>query len=182
MLESLAQECEPDHRPSLNPQPQIRGHFTLSRVTGTGPLLVVIGRSARLLIAQALFEGIFFFRGRPEPWLAAAPWWRIYGTLVDVGCLALLWKFTRSKGLALCDFGRPNPIAERARLSADAPSCASNSRALVHGDCGGSDDHWNCEKLSDTLPAPPSISAHSTNVESDRHNQLGSRPPHPSST
>lgn len=82
---------------------QIRVRVAQWRVTWTGPLLVITGRSALILLVQALVAGIFFLRGSPEPWLAAGPWWTIYGTLVDLGCLALMWTFTRAEGITLRD-------------------------------------------------------------------------------
>lgn len=71
------------------------------RITWTGPLLLVTGRSALMFAAQALVALVFAFRGSPTPWRSAAPWWTVYGTLVDLGCLALLWRFTRGEGITL---------------------------------------------------------------------------------
>ena len=59
-----------------------------------------LGSHAR---GQGLVAFIFLFRGAVHPWLAAAPWWTVYGTLIDAGCLALIWKFTRDEGIRLRD-------------------------------------------------------------------------------
>jgi uncharacterized protein len=88
---------------SPNALSQIRVRVAQSRVTWTGPLLLITGTSALMLLAQALVAAVFFLQGSLEPWLAAGPWWTIYGTLVDLGCLALMWKFTRSEGITLRD-------------------------------------------------------------------------------
>ena len=42
-------------------------------------------------------------RGSPKPWHDAEPWLPVYGTLIDVGCLALLWRLTRREGIGLAD-------------------------------------------------------------------------------
>jgi hypothetical protein len=75
----------------------------LGRITWTGPLLLATGRSGLILLAQALAAGVFALRGHPAPWRAAAPWWTVYGTLVDLGCLALMWRFTRAEGITIRD-------------------------------------------------------------------------------
>ncbi len=42
-------------------------------------------------------------RGHPTPWQAAAPWWIVYGTLIDIGCLFLLGWLTRREEFRLFD-------------------------------------------------------------------------------
>ncbi|MGH9504833.1 MAG: CPBP family glutamic-type intramembrane protease [Terriglobales bacterium] len=56
-----------------------------------------------MIVAQALVALVYIVRGHPSAWDAAAPWWTVYGTLADAGCLALLMKFTRREGIALRD-------------------------------------------------------------------------------
>lgn len=73
------------------------------RVTWLGPLLVLTGRSVFLILAQAVVAAVFLLLGNPSPWLAAAPWWSVYGNLADLGCLALMVYFTRKEGLRLRD-------------------------------------------------------------------------------
>jgi membrane protease YdiL (CAAX protease family) len=46
---------------------------------------------------------VLTLRGDPTPWLSAAPWWSVYGTLIDLGCLLLLLVATRREGLRLAD-------------------------------------------------------------------------------
>jgi uncharacterized protein len=75
----------------------------LGRITWTGPLLLATGRSGLILLAQAVAAGVFALRGHLAPWRAAAPWWTVYGTLVDLGCLALMWRFTRAEGITIRD-------------------------------------------------------------------------------
>jgi hypothetical protein len=71
------------------------------RSTWTGPLTLLIGRSAFMFVAQATFAAILALRGNRSPWRAAAPYWTVYGTLVDLGCLLLMWRFTRTEGTTL---------------------------------------------------------------------------------
>lgn len=90
-----------------NSAEQLRTRVRDGRLTWLGPLLLVIGRTALILLAQGVIAVVFLLRRRPHPWLAAAPWWTVYGTLVDVGCLVLLWKFTRKEGIRLRDLIGP---------------------------------------------------------------------------
>lgn len=57
--------------------------------------------------AQAVVAIIYLFSGSPAPWRSAAPWWTVYGTLVDLGCLAMLWRFTRAEGRSFRDLVGP---------------------------------------------------------------------------
>jgi hypothetical protein len=90
-----------------NSKGQSQVHVDEGRVTWMHPLLLVTGRSALILLAQALVALIFFLRGTSNPWLAAAPWWTVYGTFVDLGCLVMLWKFTRAEGITIRDLIGP---------------------------------------------------------------------------
>ncbi len=56
-----------------------------------------------MIAAQGLVALIYVLRRHPSAWSAAAPWWTVYGTLVDAGCLALMMKFTRPEGIRLRD-------------------------------------------------------------------------------
>ena len=88
---------------AANSLPRIQALAAHGRLTWAGPLTVIAGRSALILLAQALVAAVFYLRGNSSPWLAAAPWWTVYGTIVDIGCLALMWRFTRREGLTLRD-------------------------------------------------------------------------------
>lgn len=86
---------------SLNSLTELRKRVTDGRLSWTGPLIVLLSRTAFMLLAQGLFAIIFLLRGATHPWFAAAPWWSVYATLIDLGCLALMWKFTRREGISL---------------------------------------------------------------------------------
>lgn len=94
-------------QPAPNSLPQLLSRVAQGSVTWTGLLLVVTGRTALMLIAQALFALFFVVRGIAHPWLAAAPWWTVYGTVVDAGCLVLMWKFTQKEGIRFRDLVGP---------------------------------------------------------------------------
>lgn len=88
---------------SANSQAEVEKRAALGRVSWTGPLVMVTGRTVLAVIAQAIVAFIYVLRHHPSPWKAAAPWWTIYGTLVDIGCLMLMTRFTRSEGIGLRD-------------------------------------------------------------------------------
>lgn len=49
--------------------------------------------------AQAVVACLFLLRRKPTPWMTAAPWWTVYGTLIDIGCLlALTYWMRRERG------------------------------------------------------------------------------------
>jgi len=90
-----------DPLPALNSLADLQLRTADGRLSWTGPLVVLLSRTAFMLLAQGLFAAIFFLRSAAHPWFAAAPWWSVYATLIDLGCLALMWKFTRREGLSL---------------------------------------------------------------------------------
>jgi hypothetical protein len=72
-------------------------------LTWRGPLLMLVARSAFAIVAQALVAVIFALRSSPAPWRDAEPWMPVYGTLIDLGCLTLLWRLTGREGIGLRD-------------------------------------------------------------------------------
>jgi membrane protease YdiL (CAAX protease family) len=72
-------------------------------LTWRGPMFMLVARSAFAIVAQALVAGIFALRSSPAPWHDAEPWMPVYGTLIDLGCLTLLWRLTRREGIGLGD-------------------------------------------------------------------------------
>ena len=88
---------------SANSQAEIERRVRQGQVSWAGPLIVMTGRSFFMIVAQALVAVIYWLRGNPSAWNAAAPWWTVYATLVDMGCLALMVKFTRPEGIRLRD-------------------------------------------------------------------------------
>ena len=72
-------------------------------LTWRGPALMLFARIACAVGAQALVAAVFALRASPTPWDDAEPWLPVYGTLIDAGCLALLWQLTRREGIRLFD-------------------------------------------------------------------------------
>jgi hypothetical protein len=64
---------------------------------------MLFARAACAIGAQALVAAGFALRSSPTPWHDAEPWLPVYGTLIDAGCLALLWRLTRREGIRLFD-------------------------------------------------------------------------------
>jgi membrane protease YdiL (CAAX protease family) len=85
-------------------------------LTWSGPGLMLFARAGCAVGAQAVAAAILALRSSPTPWHDAEPWLPVYGTLIDVGCLALLWWLTRREGIHLLDLVG----VERTRLGRDA--------------------------------------------------------------
>lgn len=72
-------------------------------LTWRGPVLMLFARTALAVGAQGVVALILFLRASPTPWHDAEPWLPVYATLIDAGCLTLLWRFTRREGIGLFD-------------------------------------------------------------------------------
>jgi hypothetical protein len=99
LLRSIAR----DRNVSVNSIAKIAPAERSGQATWTRVLAVVCGRSVLAIAAQALVAVVFWLKGNSSPWQAAAPWWSVYATLIDVGCLALMMKFLRMEGIGLRD-------------------------------------------------------------------------------
>ena len=103
--------AELDHASEVLPSAECPSEFPVAVASShsrqsaivAGPMVVLPARIVLMLLAQALVAAIFLLRGAGHPWLAAAPWWTVYATLIDIGCLTLLWKFTHREGMAIRD-------------------------------------------------------------------------------
>src|SRR5918998_509937 len=60
-------------------------------LTWRGPALMLFARAAFAVGAHAVVAAVLALRASPTPWHDAEPWLPVYGTLIDAGCLALLW-------------------------------------------------------------------------------------------
>jgi uncharacterized protein len=88
----------------------------MGALTWRDPALMLFARAALAVGAQAVVAAVFALRRSLTPWQDAEPWLPVYGTLIDIGCLALLWRLTRREGIGLVDLVG----FERARLVRDA--------------------------------------------------------------
>ncbi|HEX8434526.1 type II CAAX prenyl endopeptidase Rce1 family protein [Archangium sp.] len=96
--------------PLPNSLPALEERAAAGRFGWKGPVFMLFARLVLALLAQALVAGLFALRGHPSPWEASAPWFTVYGTLIDIGCLVALWRLTRREGLGLFDLVRTHPI------------------------------------------------------------------------
>jgi len=64
---------------------------------------MLFARPAFALLSQALLAIVFRLRRRDDSWRAAAAWWTVYGSLVDVGCLIALARLARGERARLVD-------------------------------------------------------------------------------
>lgn len=81
----------------------IRERSAAGEITQAGPLLLVVTRTALLIASQALVALLLLERHHTAPWREAADWWAVYGTVADLGCLALLRCFIRREGIGFRD-------------------------------------------------------------------------------
>src|SRR5262245_14913795 len=99
-----------------NSHAALRRRLDAKTLTWRGPALMLFARAALAVGAQALVAAVFALRASPTPWHDAEPWLPVYGTLIDAGCLVLLWRLTRREGIDLFDLVG----FERTRLVRDA--------------------------------------------------------------
>ncbi len=86
-----------------NSREAIKQRIASGRIGWAAPLIVLMSRSVFLILAQGLVACVYLWRGNPSPWNAAAPWWSVFGTLADIGCLSLMFWFTHREGIRLRD-------------------------------------------------------------------------------
>jgi uncharacterized protein len=88
---------------AINSDEAIQPRVEEGRIPRYGPLLMLCARSAFILLAQGIAYLIFLVVDVPSASVVIRNWWPVYGTLADVGCLALLFWLTRQEGIRLLD-------------------------------------------------------------------------------
>jgi membrane protease YdiL (CAAX protease family) len=81
----------------------IQSRADVGKILWAGAVLIVFARFVFAILAQGLVALVYASQGSADPWIAAAPWWTVDGTLVDIGCLLLLCFFARHEGIRLWD-------------------------------------------------------------------------------
>jgi hypothetical protein len=95
-------------------------------------LLLLPARALLALLAQALVAAGFLLAGHTQPWEQAAGWFPVWGSAVDVGCLAAMALFARGEGRRLRDLLPP------LRVRADGwAALGATLQVLVVGGVGG---------------------------------------------
>lgn len=89
--------------PIINSQEAIEARFTEGRIPRFGPLLVLVARSAFILLAQGLTLLLLFLLKVSNATVVIRNWWPVYGTLVDIGCLAVMYYLTKRENIRLLD-------------------------------------------------------------------------------
>lgn len=88
---------------AINSPETIQPRILEGRVPRHGPMLMLFARSAFILFAQGLCYLLFLALDVQNAPVIIRNWWPVYGTLVDLGCLALLMQLTRREGIRLFD-------------------------------------------------------------------------------
>ena len=89
---------------TVNSITEIQKRAAAGKITWSGPLIMLAARSVLAVACQALVAAIFF-RGSADAWEEAGLCWRVYGTAIDAGCIALLVWLSRREGIRLFDLG-----------------------------------------------------------------------------
>jgi uncharacterized protein len=114
---TMAREHEDTMVRAMDPNSDeaLRQRLDAGTLIWRGPALMLFARAVFGVGAQAVVAGVFLLRSSPTPWHDAEPWLPVYATLIDVGCLALMWWLTRREGIRLFDLVG----FERGRLARD---------------------------------------------------------------
>ncbi|GJQ36902.1 MAG: hypothetical protein JETCAE01_29120 [Anaerolineaceae bacterium] len=83
--------------------------YPTRRFLWVGTLFMVFARFLFAALFQGLTAVILFLRGDATPIQSAAPWWTVYGSLIDIACLISIAVLMRGEGLkisSLLDFHR----------------------------------------------------------------------------
>jgi membrane protease YdiL (CAAX protease family) len=87
----------------INSFESVHARLAEGRILHYGPLLMLLARSAFILLAQGLTYLLFLQLNIPNAAIVIRNWWPVYGTLVDLECLGLLAWLTRREGIHLLD-------------------------------------------------------------------------------
>lgn len=86
-----------------NSSEAIQSRFSAGKIPRCAPFVMLLARSSFILIAQGLTLLILVLSGVQNPAVEVRNWYTVYGSLTDLGCLALLVWFTRREGIGLLD-------------------------------------------------------------------------------
>ena len=87
----------------LNSPETIRSRLSVGQVSRFAPVLILFVRPGLALLAQGITVWLLTQMQSPSPSIAVHSWWTVYGTVVDLGCLALLAWLVKREGIHLLD-------------------------------------------------------------------------------
>lgn len=88
---------------AINAPEAIRFRLQKGRVSRFGPWLMLITRPALAFVTYGIVLLFLTQLKTPNPTVAVRNWWSVYGTLIDFGCLAVLFWLTRKEQIRLRD-------------------------------------------------------------------------------
>lgn len=100
-LKSDSAKCDPAGFARQNGKPALAARAASEGIPRYGLWLMLVGRPALALLAQALCVAVLWRSGDAVPFRASAPWFMVYASLMDLGCIGLLTCLTRREGLRL---------------------------------------------------------------------------------
>jgi hypothetical protein len=110
-----------------NSPAQIEARLRAGKISPLGLALMLPARLVFAFLTFGLVTLIALASGTSHPVTAAASWWMVSGTLIDIGCLIALTLLTRREGIRLVDLlGLGNRHIPRASLRACTGSGADS--------------------------------------------------------
>ncbi len=88
---------------NLNSRDQIEQRYRAGHIPRRGVIAMAPARAVFSYLAQFLVIGILFVAGNGHPYQASLGWWTVWGTLIDIGCLAALALLVKREGIRLLD-------------------------------------------------------------------------------
>ncbi len=88
---------------SANSHDALRGRMEAGTLTWHGPALMLFARAIFAVAAQAIVAAVYALQSSPTPWSDSTAWLPVYGTLIDAGCLLLLWRLTKREAIGVFD-------------------------------------------------------------------------------
>lgn len=86
-----------------NSRPALLDRRAEGLVTWPGPIIMLFARPTLAVAAQGIVAAICAAYGSSAPWRDAGPWLPVYGSLIDGGCIGLLWWLSRREGITFLD-------------------------------------------------------------------------------
>lgn len=88
---------------AINFPEAIQSRLEEGRLPRFGPMLMLLARPALAFLAQGVTLLLLSQLKVPSVSISVRNWWSVYGTLIDFGCLGLLFWLTRREGVRLRD-------------------------------------------------------------------------------